>query len=127
MDLFLIFFSLRIQGTTAVEIASGLNWYLKYKCGAHISWDKTGGVQLASVPKPGALPLVEAKGVTIQRPVPWNYYQNVVTSSCKHTTLSLSLPLPQRPFMHKSLRIIKCRYRLTITKILVVSLLPIHK
>ncbi|TMW96592.1 hypothetical protein EJD97_007133 [Solanum chilense] len=70
-----------IQGTTAVEIASGLHWYLKYKCGAHISWDKTGGVQLASVPKPGALPLVEAKGVTIQRPVPWNYYQNVVTSS----------------------------------------------
>nr|XP_018629203.1 alpha-N-acetylglucosaminidase [Nicotiana tomentosiformis] len=70
-----------IQGTTAVEITSGLHWYLKYRCGAHISWDKTGGVQLASVPKPGSLPLVEADGVTIQRPVPWNYYQNVVTSS----------------------------------------------
>lgn len=70
-----------IQGTTAVEITSGLHWYLKYRCGAHISWDKTGGVQLASVPKSGSLPLVEAEGVTIQRPVPWNYYQNVVTSS----------------------------------------------
>ncbi|MCD7469209.1 hypothetical protein HAX54_008065 [Datura stramonium] len=70
-----------IQGTTAVEITSGLHWYLKYKCGAHISWGKTGGVQLASVPRPGSLPLVEAEGVTIQRPVPWNYYQNVVTSS----------------------------------------------
>ncbi|PHU30481.1 hypothetical protein BC332_02574 [Capsicum chinense] len=70
-----------IEGTTAVEITSGLHWYLKYTCGAHISWDKTGGVQLASVPKPGSLPLVEAEGVTIQRPVPWNYYQNVVTSS----------------------------------------------
>ncbi|XP_060217343.1 alpha-N-acetylglucosaminidase isoform X2 [Lycium barbarum] len=70
-----------IQGTTAVEITSGLHWYLKYMCGAHISWEKTGGVQLASVPMPGSLPLVEAKGVTIQRPVPWNYYQNVVTSS----------------------------------------------
>ncbi|KAJ8573583.1 hypothetical protein K7X08_010094 [Anisodus acutangulus] len=70
-----------IQGTTAVEITSGLHWYLKYRCGAHISWDKTGGVQLASVPKPGSLPLVEVEGVMIQRPVPWNYYQNVVTSS----------------------------------------------
>ncbi|KAF9622313.1 hypothetical protein IFM89_031116 [Coptis chinensis] len=38
-----------IKGTTAVEIASGLNWSLKYWCGAHISWDKTGGVQLSSI------------------------------------------------------------------------------
>ncbi|PWA34096.1 alpha-N-acetylglucosaminidase [Artemisia annua] len=40
----------RVQGTTAVEIASGLDWYIKYLCGAHVSWDKTGGVQLASIP-----------------------------------------------------------------------------
>ncbi|KAJ6905281.1 alpha-N-acetylglucosaminidase isoform X1 [Populus alba x Populus x berolinensis] len=70
-----------IKGTTAVEIASGLHWYLKYWCGAHVSWDKTGGVQIASIPKPGSLPHVKDKGVMIQRPVPWNYYQNVVTSS----------------------------------------------
>ncbi|KAK6928768.1 Alpha-N-acetylglucosaminidase, tim-barrel domain [Dillenia turbinata] len=70
-----------IRGTTAVEIASGLHWYLKYWCGAHISWEKTGGVQVASVPKPGLLPSVKDEGVIIQRPVPWNYYQNVVTSS----------------------------------------------
>ncbi|XVE74203.1 hypothetical protein DITRI_Ditri11bG0179900 [Diplodiscus trichospermus] len=70
-----------IKGTTAVEIASGLHWYIKYFCGAHVSWDKTGGVQIASVPKPGSLPLVKDGGVLIQRPVPWNYYQNVVTSS----------------------------------------------
>ncbi|KAF5184316.1 Alpha-n-acetylglucosaminidase [Thalictrum thalictroides] len=70
-----------IKGTTAVEIASGLHWYLKYSCGAHISWDKTGGAQLYSVPNPGSLPPVKDKGVIIQRPVPWNYYQNVVTSS----------------------------------------------
>ncbi|XP_058077596.1 alpha-N-acetylglucosaminidase isoform X2 [Magnolia sinica] len=70
-----------IKGTTAVEISSGLHWYLKYWCGAHISWDKTGGIQTASVPKPGSLPHVEDKGVLVQRPVPWNYYQNVVTSS----------------------------------------------
>uniref|UniRef100_A0A0E0NV94 Alpha-N-acetylglucosaminidase n=1 Tax=Oryza rufipogon TaxID=4529 RepID=A0A0E0NV94_ORYRU len=70
-----------IQGTTAVELASGLHWYLKYWCGAHISWDKTGGAQLASVPLPGSLPQVKGTGVKIERPVPWNYYQNVVTSS----------------------------------------------
>ncbi|XP_008802642.2 alpha-N-acetylglucosaminidase [Phoenix dactylifera] len=70
-----------IQGTTAVEISSGLHWYLKYWCGAHISWDKTGGNQVASVPPPGSLPRVEGQGVKLERPVPWNYYQNVVTSS----------------------------------------------
>ncbi|CAL4914461.1 unnamed protein product [Urochloa decumbens] len=70
-----------IQGTTGVELVSGLHWYLKYWCGVHISWDKTGGAQLASVPSPGSLPRVEGEGVKIERPVPWNYYQNVVTSS----------------------------------------------
>ncbi|WOG84235.1 hypothetical protein DCAR_0103417 [Daucus carota subsp. sativus] len=71
-----------IRGTTAVEITSGLHWYLKYWCGAHISWDKTGGIQIASIPKPGALPrILNDEGVIIKRPVPWNYYQNVVTSS----------------------------------------------
>ncbi|XP_019427591.1 PREDICTED: alpha-N-acetylglucosaminidase isoform X2 [Lupinus angustifolius] len=69
-----------IRGTTAVEIASGLHWYLKYWCGAHVSWDKTGGIQTTSIPKPGSLPLLKDE-VLIKRPVPWNYYQNVVTSS----------------------------------------------
>uniref|UniRef100_A0A7N2LE94 Alpha-N-acetylglucosaminidase n=1 Tax=Quercus lobata TaxID=97700 RepID=A0A7N2LE94_QUELO len=77
----ILHFSFRIKGATAVEIASGLYRYLKYWCGAHVSWDKTGGVQIASIPKPGSLPLVKDDGVMIQRPVPWNYYQNVVTSS----------------------------------------------
>ncbi|KAL3537485.1 hypothetical protein ACH5RR_000851 [Cinchona calisaya] len=70
-----------IEGTTATEITSGLHWYLKYWCYAHISWDKTGGMQLASIPKPGSLPCVSDKGVLVPRAVPWNYYQNVVTSS----------------------------------------------
>lgn len=78
-----MFMLYRIQGTTGVELASGLHWYLKYWCGAHISWDKTGGAQLASIPSPGSLPRVQGKGVKIERPVPWNYYQNVVTSSCE--------------------------------------------
>ncbi|KAK4476360.1 hypothetical protein RD792_015509 [Penstemon davidsonii] len=75
------FFFVWIKGTTAVDITSGLHWYLKYWCGAHVSWDKTGGAQLGSIPKPGSLPPVKNEGVKIQRPVPWNYYQNVVTSS----------------------------------------------
>ncbi|XP_027106918.1 alpha-N-acetylglucosaminidase isoform X2 [Coffea arabica] len=70
-----------IEGTTATEITSGLHWYLKYLCYVHVSWDKTGGIQIASVPKPGALPRVSDNVVIIQRAVPWNYYQNVVTSS----------------------------------------------
>ncbi|XP_021739300.1 alpha-N-acetylglucosaminidase-like isoform X1 [Chenopodium quinoa] len=70
-----------IKGTTAVEIASGLHWYLKYLCGAHISWEKTGGVQMASIPDTGSLPFVKDGGLVMKRPVPWNYYQNVVTSS----------------------------------------------
>ncbi|WCJ18554.1 Alpha-N-acetylglucosaminidase [Euphorbia peplus] len=70
-----------IKGSTGVELASGLHWYIKYWCGAHLSWDKTGGIQIGSIPKPGSLPRVKEQGVLIQRPVPWNYYQNVVTSS----------------------------------------------
>lgn len=85
------YLSFSIKGTTGVELASGLHWYIKYWCGAHISWDKTGGIQIGSIPKPGSLPHVKEEGVIIQRPVPWNYYQNVVTSSCKCRNLVFTL------------------------------------
>lgn len=81
----------RISGTTGVELLSALHWYLKYWCGAHISWCRTGGVQLSSIPKPGSLPRVQNAGILVKRPVPWSYYQNAVTSSCKapsHISLS---------------------------------------
>ncbi|KAK3035799.1 hypothetical protein RJ639_034615 [Escallonia herrerae] len=71
----------KISGFTAVELLAGLHWYLKFWCGAHISWDKTGGAQLVTLPKPGSLPLIQDGGVLIQRPIPWNYYQNAVSSS----------------------------------------------
>ncbi|KAK3030070.1 hypothetical protein RJ639_037618 [Escallonia herrerae] len=70
-----------ISGVTGVELLAGLHWYLKFWCGAHISWDKTGGAQLVTLPKPGSLPLIQDGGVLIQRPIPWNYYQNAVSSS----------------------------------------------
>lgn len=93
-------FHSRIEGTTAVELSSGLHWYLKYWTGAHISWDKTGGVQIASVPSPGSLPRVDAQSVKVERPVPWNYYQNVVTSSCKYLIfLQVALLLCRIPML----------------------------
>lgn len=70
-----------ILGVSGVEISSGLHWYLKHYCAAHISWDKTGGAQLSSVPHPGSLPRVPSGGVLNRRPVDWSYYQNAVTSS----------------------------------------------
>ncbi|PIN26471.1 Alpha-N-acetylglucosaminidase [Handroanthus impetiginosus] len=70
-----------ISGTTAVELLSGLHWYLKYWCGAHISWSKTGGVQLSLVPKSGSLPRIQDAEITMKRPTPWSYYQNAVSSS----------------------------------------------
>ncbi|KAH9775992.1 alpha-N-acetylglucosaminidase [Citrus sinensis] len=70
-----------ISGVTGVEVLAGLHWYLRYWCGSHISWDKTGGVQVASMPKLGSFPRVQDAGVLVKRPIPLNYYQNAVTSS----------------------------------------------
>ena len=73
----------RILGVSGVEISAGFHWYLKHYCAAHISWYKTGGAQLSSIPHPGSLRRVPDGGVLIQRPIGWSYYQNAVTSSCK--------------------------------------------
>ncbi|ONM12890.1 Alpha-N-acetylglucosaminidase [Zea mays] len=70
-----------ILGASGVEISAGFHWYLKHYCAAHISWDKTGGAQLSTIPRPGSLPRVPDGGVLIQRPIDWSYYQNAVTSS----------------------------------------------
>jgi hypothetical protein len=73
----------RILGVSGFEISAGFHWYLKHYCAAHISWHKTGGAQLSSIPHPGLLPRVPDGGVLIRRPIDWSYYQNAVTSSCK--------------------------------------------
>ncbi|KAI4303870.1 hypothetical protein MLD38_039456 [Melastoma candidum] len=70
-----------ISGVTGVEIVAGLHWYLKYRCASHFSWDKTGGFQTPLLLKSGCLPRVQDAGMVVRRPVPWNYYQNAVTSS----------------------------------------------
>lgn len=73
----------RIRGTSGVDIAAGLHYYLKNKCGAHVSWEKTGGSQLESIKQHtlnGDMPKV-GQSTRVARPVKWSYYQNVCTVS----------------------------------------------
>lgn len=83
--------STSISGVNGGEVLAGLHWYLKYWCNVHVSWDKTGGVQLQSLPQSGNFPCVQDAGIVNQRPVPWNYYQNAVTSSCKILFMTIVL------------------------------------
>lgn len=66
-----------LRGTTGVAQASALNWYLKYSCNCHISWDST---QLAL---PNPLPRIEK--VRISTPYRYRYDLN-------YCTFSYSLP-----------------------------------
>lgn len=84
------FFSVRvkdgrviIEGTSGVELASGLHWFLKYFCNSSFSWEVTGGLQLDSkFQDPANLRLLEGKEkVVVERSVPYSYYQNIVTVS----------------------------------------------
>ncbi|XP_064950061.1 alpha-N-acetylglucosaminidase-like isoform X3 [Musa acuminata AAA Group] len=59
------FSEILIQGTSGVELSAGLHWYLKHWCLIHISWEKTGGLQLSSLPKVGSLPHVPSAGILI--------------------------------------------------------------
>lgn len=72
-----------IHGTSGVELASGVHWFLKYFAGSSVSWGATGGLQLNQDSfTAAALDALEAKGkVTIERAVPFSFYQNVVTMS----------------------------------------------
>lgn len=66
-----------LRGSTGVAQASALNWYLKYSCNCHISWDS---VQLAL---PDPLPHVSR--VRMTTPYRYRYYFN-------YCTFSYSLP-----------------------------------
>jgi hypothetical protein len=73
----------RIRASSGVDVAAGLHYYLKTRCGVHISWEKTGGSQLESIKShglKGELPKV-GKSIRVTRPVKWTYYQNVCTVS----------------------------------------------
>eukprot|EP00882_Tetradesmus_deserticola_P020599 GHRQ01022260.1.p1 GENE.GHRQ01022260.1~~GHRQ01022260.1.p1 ORF type:complete len:375 (+),score=132.30 GHRQ01022260.1:342-1466(+) len=72
-----------ISGTSGVQLASGVHWFLKYFARCSISWELTGGVQVgATCLSPASLAAMEARGtVTVERAVPLSFYQNVVTMS----------------------------------------------
>lgn len=63
---------IQITGTTGVAAASGFNYYLKYFCNAHISWE------LSQLSLPSTLASVN---VTITFNDRYRYYQNVCTTS----------------------------------------------
>ena len=62
-----------LRGTSGVAQASALNWYLKYSCNCHVSWDST---QL-SLPNP--LPRIEK--VRVGTPYRYRYAFNYCTFS----------------------------------------------
>lgn len=72
-----------IHGTSGVELASGVHWFLKYFAGCSVSWNATGGLQLNHDSFTAAgLARMESKGqVRVERAVPFSFYQNVVTMS----------------------------------------------
>lgn len=82
---------LRVTGSTGVDAASGLHWYIKYHLNASVSWERTGGNSLNNLP--AALPSVGR--VSVNRTVPWTYYQNVCTvSRAAACSLQLAAALP---------------------------------
>lgn len=38
-----------VRGNSWVNIATGINWYLKYNCGIHLTWGKHEGAVASSV------------------------------------------------------------------------------
>lgn len=72
-----------VHGSSGVELASGVHWFLKHFAGCSVSWHATGGLQLSHAAlTPAALAAMESKGlVRVERAVPFSFYQNVVTMS----------------------------------------------
>lgn len=69
-----------IGGTTPIEMASGLNWYLNNRLNASVTWNKTGGSTVPQKGFPVPLPPV-GKPVRVEKSAPISYYLNVVTVS----------------------------------------------
>lgn len=72
-----------VCGTSGVELASGVHWFLKHWADSSVSWHATGGLQLGDYSlEAERLAEMEARGKeTIERAVPFSFYQNVVTMS----------------------------------------------
>jgi hypothetical protein len=75
--------TVHVSGTSGVQLASGVHWFLKYFARCSVSWELTGGVQVdAACFSAPSLAGMQARGsVTVERAVPLSFYQNVVTMS----------------------------------------------
>lgn len=64
-----------------MELAAGIHWFLKRRCGSSVSWHLTGGSTLdTSCLAADALQrLAQEPPLRRERSVPYSYYQNVVT------------------------------------------------
>jgi hypothetical protein len=71
---------IKVGGSSSVEMAYGLAYYLRKYCHFSFAWMKAGGNQINrnfdTHPPPALKTTVE-----IKRVVPYSYYQNVVTES----------------------------------------------
>lgn len=63
-----------IRGNTVVNVAAGLNWYLKYHCGVSFSWSGSQSVM------PAQLPLLD-KPMRVETPLKVGFYLNYCTFS----------------------------------------------
>lgn len=73
-----------VRGTSGVELAAGVHWFLKHWAGCSVSWQLTGGAQVdAAAFAPEALARLQPRGrqAVARRAGPLSYYQNQVTHS----------------------------------------------
>jgi alpha-N-acetylglucosaminidase len=66
-----------IAGTTPVEMASGLNYYMRNYLNMSVAWERTGGRTTYNISN--SIPAV--KPVLVKRRGQYSYYANVVTVS----------------------------------------------
>jgi hypothetical protein len=72
--------TVHVAGTSGVELASGVHWFLKHVACCSLSWHATGGLQVNAASLVQATQQARAKA-SIHRAVPWTWYMNVVTQS----------------------------------------------
>eukprot|EP00210_Caulerpa_lentillifera_P008452 g8064.t1 len=75
--------NLCIRGSSGVDLATGLHWFLKNECHGLSTWEKTGGTQYHSncLTSEHIAQLETNFELSKSRSVPISFYQNVVTSS----------------------------------------------
>ena len=80
---------IRIDATTASELAFGVGHYFREYCNMTIGWRRGGGSNLFI---PRSWPAIGGKTITKKRVVPWSYMMNVCTHSCVAALLPTRSP-----------------------------------